>query len=497
MPQMDNDLRVLAHTVAHADDIEALVRPMLRLVNRCSGLESVYLTTINQELGQQNVWFAENQGALNIAESLSVPWEDTLCQRALEEGRYLTMDVPHCWGDSVIARELKLQTYLSVPMHDFNHALFGTLCGASQSNVSVSDDIIDLLHLCAELIAAQLNRRQQLVNAEHRAETAEKRLNKTALGSKVTRCCLEAKSLRMAVRRVAELLSGESAWSKVDAFRVSNHSIDNLNDASEHSEALAKQVLEGDATSLQLIVRNQQDPVIWADPEEQILALVITSDESVDALLLVDMVAELGQCQDSLYLLTSSANSLSLLASRLADLKRLEAANQVLEHHALHDVLTGLPNRRYLIEILDDRLLESERLEIPVYIAFVDLDGFKELNDEYGHDIGDLFLAEFAKRLNRILRGHDLVARYGGDEFVFVGLGSPDDDFNQVQELLVSRIRTATTGTYELGEVNIPYAGPSIGIIEWQPGETRDPDVAISRADTAMYEDKKLRRQQD
>lgn len=497
MPQMDNDLRVLAQTVAHADDIEAFVRPMLRLVSRCSGLESIYLTTVNEDLGQQDVWFAENQGALNIEESLSVAWEDTLCKRALEEGRYLTIDVPHCWGDSVAARELKLQTYASVPIHDFNNALFGTLCGASQSNVRVSDDIIDLLHLCAELISAQLNRRQQVLNAERRAEAAETRLNKTALGSKVTRRCLEAKSLRIAVRRVAELLSSETAWSKVDAFRVSNNNIDNLNGASQHSEALAKQVLEGDAASLQLIIRNQEDPVIWADPEEQILALVITSDESVEALLLVDMVTELGQCQDSLYLLTSSANSLSLLASRLSDLKRLEAANQVLEHHALHDVLTGLPNRRYLIEILDDRLVESERLEIPVYIAFVDLDGFKELNDEFGHEVGDLFLAEFSKRLNRILRGHDLVARYGGDEFVFVGLGSPDDDFSQVQELLVNRIRKATTGNYHLGDVNIPYAGPSIGIIEWQPGETRDADVAISRADAAMYEDKKSRRKKN
>ncbi|MCC5880182.1 MAG: sensor domain-containing diguanylate cyclase [Idiomarina sp.] len=494
MASMDDELRVLAQSVAHADDIEAFVRPILKLVNRCSGLESVYLTMIDLDNNQQRVWFVQNEGTLDIPEGLTVPWADTLCKRALEEGRYLTNDVPRCWGDSEAAKALKLQTYASVPVHAFDNSLFGTLCGASHETLQVSDDTIDLLHLCAELIAAQLARRDQLVSAERRAEDAETRLNKVALGSQISRQCLEASSLRIALSRVAELLNGEIAWSRIDAFRVSDGTIDNLNDANQHSVALARQVMTDDSTPLQLIVRKQEEPILWADAEEQTLALVITSDDRVEGLLLVHMVEPLGHCQDSLHLLTASANSLSLLAARLADHNRLEAANQVLEHHALHDVLTGLPNRRFLIEMLEDKLLEGERLETQVYIAFIDLDGFKKLNDDHGHDVGDLFLREFAKRLSKVLRGHDLVARYGGDEFVFVGLGSPDDDFAKVSKILVERIRQATTGEYHLGQVRMQYGGPSIGFIEWQPGDIRDSDIAISRADTAMYEDKKRRR---
>lgn len=495
MAQMDNDLRVLAKSVAHADDIETFVRPILKLINRCSGLESVYLTIIDQDAGVQRVWFSENIGKLKIDEGLTVDWNDTLCKRALEEGRYVTMDVPHCWGDSVAASVLKLQTYASVPVHEIDNSLFGTLCGASQGRLGVGDDTVELLHLCAQLIAVQLNRRTQISNAEKRAESAEFRLNKVALGSQVTRLCLESRSLRDTMLQVAELLSHEAAWSRLDAFRVSTTSIDNLSNASEHSEALARQVLEGDSAPLQMIIRNQDEPVLWADPEEQTLALIVTSDDSVEGLLLVHMEAKLDQCEDSLHLLTSAVNSLSLLAARMADHNRLEAANQVLEHHALHDVLTGLPNRRYLIEMLEDKLLEGESLEVPVYIAFIDLDNFKKLNDDYGHDVGDLFLREFARRLNQVLRGHDLVARYGGDEFVFVGLGSPDDDFAKVYDSMVARIRNATMGDYQLGRAKLNYAGASIGLIEWQPGDVHDADIAIGRADAAMYEDKKQRRE--
>ena len=497
MAQMDNDLRVLAKSVAHADDIETFVRPILKLINRCSGLESVYLTIIDKGAGVQRVWFSENVGELRIEEGLSVDWDDTLCKRALDEGRYVTMDVPHCWGDSVAASALKLQTYASVPVHEMDNSLFGTLCGASQSWIKVADDTVELLHLCAELIAVQLNRRTRMSDAEKRADTAELRLNKVALGSQVTRLCLESRSLRETTLRVAELLSNQAAWSRIDAFRVSTTSIDNLSNASEHCEALARQVLEGDSMPLQLIIRNQDEPMLWADPEEQTLALVITSDDSVEGLLVVQMEAKLDQCEDSLHLLTSAVNCLSLLAARMADHNRLEAANQVLEHHALHDVLTGLPNRRYLIEMLEDKLLEGERLEVPVYIAFIDLDEFKKLNDDYGHDIGDLFLREFARRLNQVLRGHDLVARYGGDEFVFVGLGSPDDDFTKVHDSMIARIRNATMGDYQLGRAKLHYAGASIGLIEWQPGDVHDADVTISRADAAMYKDKERRREKD
>ena len=495
MVQIDDDLRFLARSVSHADDIETFVRPILKLVNRCSGLESVFLTVIEEAQGIQRVWFAENTSELQISEGLTAPWDDTLCRRALAEGRYITYNVPTCWGDSKIAQRLGIQTYATVPVHLFDNTLVGTLCGASTSSIQVGDEIIDLLHMCSELIAVQLSRKEQIFRAEQRAKKAEARLNKVQLYSRISRTCLAAVSLPHALSQVAALLTQDPSWSHIDAFRVASHELENINQATEHSVELAKKVLDEDSDALQLVIRNQEEPLVWADPKEQTLCLIVTSDTDVEGLLLVHMTRDLSTCEDSLHLLQSTANALSLLASRLADHNRLEAANQVLEHHALHDTLTGLPNRRYLIEMLDDKLLEGERLEAPVYVAFIDLDGFKKINDSHGHDLGDLFLQTFAERLSSVLRGHDFVARYGGDEFVFVGLGSPDDDFAKVRDLLLGRMRDATSGIYQLNGVTIHYSGPSIGIIEWQPGDVRDADVTISHADTEMYEDKKKRRQ--
>lgn len=495
MAQLDDDLRFLARSVSHADDIETFVRPILKLVNRCSGLESVFLTMVDEAQGVQRVWFAENTSALQINEGLIAPWDDTLCKRALAEGRYITNNVPTCWGDSKIAHQLGIQTYATVPIHLLDNKLVGTLCGASKNSLLIGDDIVDLLHLCSELIAVQLSRKEQVVKAEQRAEIAESRLNKVQLYSRISRYCLAAVSLPTVLGQVAELLKQDPSWSHIDAFRVDNYELENINHASEHSVSLAKKVLEEDSDALQLVIRNQEEPLVWADPEEQTLCLVITSDTHVEGLLLVHMRCDLLACEDSLHLLHSTANALSLLASRMADHNRLEAANQVLEHHALHDPLTGLPNRRYLIEMLENKMQEGERLEVPIYVAFIDLDGFKKINDNYGHDLGDLFLQAFAERLNGVLRGHDLVARYGGDEFVFVGLGSPDDDFSRVRALLLGRMRDATSGTYQLSGITIQYAGPSIGVVEWQPGDLRDADVTISQADAEMYQDKKKRRQ--
>lgn len=495
MAPLDPHIKALANSVAHADDMESFVRPLLKVVNRCSGLGSVYLTIIDEEQGIQRVWFSENESSLQIDEGLSVPWDDTLCKRALEEGRYVTNDVARCWSDSQAAQELNIQTYASVPVHTLDQSLFGTLCGASDERLDVEDDIVDLLHLCSELIAAQLTRSEQVVAAERRALMAQTRMGKIELSSKVSRYCLESDDLQQTLVKVADLLRQDPSWHRIDVFIHDNGRFEAIEGDSPHGRELVNQVMEGDKDALQLIVRNLDEPVIWADPEEQTLALVITSDDSVEAIMLVYMDRDVSQCPNSMLLLNSSAYSLSLLASRLADHQRLEAANQVLEQHALHDALTGLPNRRYLVEMLDEKLAEGERLETQIYIAFIDLDGFKALNDEHGHDFGDLFLQAFSERLSSVLRGHDLVARYGGDEFVFVALGNPDDEFLVIRERLVERIRSATSGVYKLEGITLEYAGPSIGMIEWQPGELRDADITISRADTAMYEDKKRRRE--
>jgi PAS domain S-box-containing protein len=96
-------------------------------------------------------------------------------------------------------------------------------------------------------------------------------------------------------------------------------------------------------------------------------------------------------------------------------------AEKALAHQALRDPLTGLPNRIALMDRLAQALLGMERHRSRVAVLFVDLDNFKEINDSYGHDAGDLVLIEVARRLSALTRRSDTVARLGGDEFVIRG----------------------------------------------------------------------------
>lgn len=159
---MDAQLRTLATSVSRANTLEGMVRPMLALLQRITRLESTYLTTIDADEGIQHILFARNHGALRISEGADVPWHDTLCRRALEEGCLTADDVPARWADSTTAAHLGLQTYVSSPIHTESAALFGTLCGASQESVRVSNpELQDVLKLFSQLIAHQVDREAQ------------------------------------------------------------------------------------------------------------------------------------------------------------------------------------------------------------------------------------------------------------------------------------------------------------------------------------------------
>jgi diguanylate cyclase (GGDEF)-like protein/PAS domain S-box-containing protein len=156
-------------------------------------------------------------------------------------------------------------------------------------------------------------------------------------------------------------------------------------------------------------------------------------------------------------------------------------------HFALHDGLTKLPNRLLLMERLQQLLIMAQRQERKVAILFLDLDGFKEVNDSWGHDMGDHVLKTVASRLLQQIRSSDTAARLGGDEFVIL-LDQPDsiDDIAMIATRLID-------------EINMP--------IEWQGKPTRvgasigiaisnhqgaDAEQLIKQADDAMYHAKKL-----
>jgi diguanylate cyclase (GGDEF)-like protein/PAS domain S-box-containing protein len=175
------------------------------------------------------------------------------------------------------------------------------------------------------------------------------------------------------------------------------------------------------------------------------------------------------------------------LARQAAQVLRRVRLQQELEHRALHDQLTGLANRKLLQEHLEAGLSAANRSGRPLSVVFVDLDGFKAINDELGHRIGDEVLVEVAHRLRGAARAGDQVARYGGDEFVVVCEDADAAAGGIVAERLRLEVRRPLS--------SIPPAYPiaaSLGVATWRPSEGSSPSTAtmLRAADEAMYASK-------
>ncbi|BFI96090.1 MAG: diguanylate cyclase DgcP [Rhodanobacter sp.] len=325
----------LVDSMEHGDTLEALVRPLLELLEAVTGLESTYLTTVDQEAGLQSVMYARNTSRLGIPEGLTVPWEDTLCRRALDEKVSYTDDVAGRWGDSAAARELGIATYVSVPVRTAGGKLFGTLCAASDERKQERADAITVMRMFSQIIARQVEREGLL-----------------------------------------------------DALRKAN------------------------------------------------VALAV------------------------------SANT---------------------------DDVTRLPNRRALIEEMRRRIQAMANGGKALLVAFVDLDGFKGINDRHGHDVGDRFLIAIGGRLQGALRDGDFVARLSGDEFVVLS-GTRQDATAQVVAAVAERLQSACSGHFALDDLVFDYPGPSIGVAMSVPGET-DAEALLARADAEMYKVKHRRRE--
>ena len=246
---MDPLLSRLSDSLASARSLEDLTRPLLEMLEEVTRMESTYLTRIDFQQSLQHVLYARNSRQLEIPEGLAVPWGDTLCRRALQEGRFFTQDVPACWGDSEAAASLGIQTYVSVPVNLSDGVVFGTVCAASSKAAHLPQHAEKVLRLFAKLIAQQVEREQLL--------------------------------------------------------------------------------------------------------------------------------------------------------------QALQQRNAQLTEMALVDSLTGVPNRRALYQELERLLAWARRSGRSVMVAYVDLDGFKQINDQHGHEAGDALLCAVARQLQAVRRESD------------------------------------------------------------------------------------------
>jgi diguanylate cyclase (GGDEF)-like protein len=197
------------------------------------------------------------------------------------------------------------------------------------------------------------------------------------------------------------------------------------------------------------------------------------------------------------FVVAASAASITAWAMSEADHRSVKDATDqlhaqrvaLLSHEAHHDALTGLPNRRMVLDHLHAACLRSVASGSLVGVLFVDLDRFKQVNDTYGHLIGDIVLKATADRLRTAVRGSDMAARLGGDEFVVVLEGLSDEHALEVAKRRVAR---ALDGPVQVdAELSLGIAA-SIGHV-LAGGEELGTDL-IDRADLDMYRIKHLRR---
>jgi diguanylate cyclase (GGDEF)-like protein len=261
-----------------------------------------------------------------------------------------------------------------------------------------------------------------------------------------------------------------------------------LEDADDATQIVQWATASGLLTSRTGTTRNSQlDRYAARRGLKDAMVSVLQTEDRVHGLLLVG--GRLGDVatfpESDLALLETFARHVatSLERGRLEhDLRQVTELKEELRHQAMHDALTGLPNRTLFLDRTQHALHLAGRNGLWPAVLYIDLDGFKPVNDTYGHEAGDVLLRVFAERLHGCLRSADTAARLGGDEFAVLLHGPIDTP--GVHRVL-DRIREQLDRPVDLGAGRAAYVGASIGVALGDAGT--DVDTLVRRADVAMY----------
>lgn len=214
---------------------------------------------------------------------------------------------------------------------------------------------------------------------------------------------------------------------------------------------------------------------------------ICISDKPVAFLYLDNFTDRSAFDQEAMAMARDFARQLAVTLQRLDLERELLMQQKELKQLANYDVLTQLPNRALFLDRLRQALWRAQRSGQAVALLFLDLDGFKLVNDTLGHNTGDVLLKAIAERLALLVRAGDTVARLGGDEFTIIlnDLSRPQDAGLVAQKALESLAQPFLLAEHEL------FVSASIGIAVY-PNDGGDPEVLIQHADTAMYRAKEL-----
>lgn len=304
-----------------------------------------------------------------------------------------------------------------------------------------------------EMLASVVNQKTQ---AELALRKREAELSAVLENANDAYVCMDKTGVIRAWNRQAEITLG---WGKEDAIgRNLEDLIIPFEMRERHREGLQRYILTGVST----VIGNRIEL-----PAKRSDGTTIPVEVRIQALALDDQIL------------------FSAFLHDISERKQMEAAR---EHEARHDTLTGLPNRRAFFEILPSAIARCQRNQCALALLFIDLDGFKAVNDTQGHHAGDLLLQEIGLRLTNLLRKTDTVARLAGDEFVVIleNLDVNDPEPTKISTKILCSIQIPVSTGQGTAQVSA-----SIGIAMHLPGDNTDIDTLINRADEAMYDAKK------
>ncbi|UCG38045.1 MAG: diguanylate cyclase [bacterium] len=237
----------------------------------------------------------------------------------------------------------------------------------------------------------------------------------------------------------------------------------------------------GGIDGIEVCQRIKKDP----GSADTLIFLVTVKDQPEDIMKGIDAGAD--------DYITKPFNTTLLLAKIKAMLRiknlsvELKEKNRQLEEMAITDGLTGIPNYRYFIDKLDEEVRRSRRYKTPFTLLLLDLDNFKEVNDTHGHRHGDFVLREVARRLQVGLRETDLLARYGGDEFVLLLTQTDTEGGLRVANQILARLLTPVKANDREHSIEA-----SIGLVSYDSVNPKSSDDLIVSADNALYKAKEL-----
>jgi diguanylate cyclase (GGDEF)-like protein len=189
---------------------------------------------------------------------------------------------------------------------------------------------------------------------------------------------------------------------------------------------------------------------------------------------------------ESLKIPEKGSHEISMLISAFNGMRsQIHQRQRALEYQALHDALTGLPNRALLQDRLEQAIHVAHRQETGMALMLLDLDHFKEINDTLGHPVGDMVLQKMGQRLSEYLRESDTVARLGGDEFAIIAMDVDEEYAHAFAEKIVQAIKQVV----QVGNQNL-YVGASVGVALY-PEHGSDVATLVRHVDIAMYHAKR------